>query len=192
MTLPVKKYQIIYADPPWEYRFKGTRNNKNDDYPTMNKQQICSLPICELAENNSILLLWVIFPHLDWVFDVMEAWGFRYVTNAFTWIKENKSGDGLFWGMGHYTRSNAELCLLGKRGGGVPVQSHSVHSVVTTPITKHSKKPPIIKNHIETIFGEVSRIELFARKEPELFDSFKGWDVWGNEVDSDIELGGTQ
>ena len=188
MTEKNKKYQIIYADPPWQYNFSGTRNNKKDDYSTMNKQELCSLPVGDLAEADSILLMWVIFPHLDWVFDVMKAWGFNYVTNAFTWIKENKSGNGLFWGMGYYTRSNAELCLLGKRGNGVEIQNHGVHSVITTSIAKHSKKPPVVKNHIETIFGETSRIELFARKTPELFDSFKGWDVWGNEVESDIEL----
>ena len=186
------KYQIIYADPPWEYSFSGTRNQaKPDDYSTLNKQELCQIDIKSLAADNSILLMWVIFPHLDWAFDVMQAWGFRYITNAFTWIKENRTGYGLFWGMGHYTRSNAELCLLGKRGDGLPVVDHGVHSVITTPISKHSKKPPVIKNHIEAMFGAVTRVELLARKEPELFNSFEGWDVWGNEVESDIELEGT-
>ncbi len=188
----MKKYQIIYADPPWRYNFSGTRAKPLIDYPTMGKEQICGLNVKDIAENNSMLLMWVTFPLLNWAFDVMQAWGFDYVTNAFTWIKENRTGNGLFWGMGFYTRSNAELCLLGRRGDGVPVKDHSVHSVIMTPIARHSKKPPIIRTHIETLFGEASRIELFARKPELLFDAegYNGWDVWGNEVDSDIELAG--
>ncbi len=187
----MKKYQIIYADPPWRYSFSGTRNDKTDDYSTMNKQQLCNLPIKHLADNNSILLMWVIFPHLDWAFDVMQAWGFEYITNGFTWVKRNKNGDSLFWGMGYYTRSNAELCLIGKRGDGVPILNHSVHSIIEEPVCKHSRKPIEAKNRIVELFGTKPRkIELFARKEELLFDAdgFEGWDVWGNEVESDIEI----
>jgi len=180
------EYQVIYADPPWEYRFTKTRpsrGGKKAEYPTMSKAELCDLPIVELAADDSVILMWVVFPHLEWAFEVMRAWGFEYLTNAFTWIKTNKASDKLFWGMGQYTRSNAELCLLGKRGNGVPVISHSVHSVEIEPISKHSRKPIVFKNKIVELFGDLSRIELFARKEDMLFDAdgFEGWDTWGNE-----------
>lgn len=189
----MKKYQIIYADPPWEYDFPATRVSRGGakpDYSTMDKEELCNLPIRDIAADDSMLLMWVIFPHLDWAFAVMNAWGFKYVTNAFTWIKQNKSREGFFWGMGQYTRSNAEICLLGKRGNGVSAINHSVHSVVVEPISKHSRKPPIVRQCIAELFGDLPRIELFARKESLLFDAdgFDGWDVWGNEVQSDVEL----
>lgn len=192
----MKKYQIIYADPPWEYEFPATRASRGGakaDYPTMSKEEICSLPIESIAAEDSILLLWVTFPKLEWAFDVMRAWGFEYLTKAFDWVKQNKTGSGLFWGMGQYTRSNTELCLLGKRGRGLPVISHSVHSVVMEPISKHSRKPIEVKNRILKLFGDLPRIELFARKEDLLFDAdgFDGWDVWGDEVESDINYAGT-
>ena len=192
----LNKYQIIYADPAWQYEFPATRTSRGGakaDYPTMNKEEICSLPIESIAADDSVILMWVVFPHLHWAFDVMRAWGFEYLTNAFTWIKTNKASDNLFWGMGQYTRSNAELCLLGKRGNGVSVKSHSVHSVVYEPVSKHSRKPIEVKNRIIELFGDIPRIELFARKEDMLFDAdgFDGWDVWGNEVENDVELAGT-
>lgn len=189
-----KKYQIIYADPPWEYGFTRTRPSRGGakpDYSTMDKGELCSLPIQDIVADNSVILMWVVFPHLDWAFDVMNAWGFKYVTNAFAWVKQNKSRNGLFWGMGQYTRSKIEICLLGKRGSGVPVINHSVHSVAFEPVSKHSRKPIEFKNRIVKLFGDLPRIELFARKENMLFDvdGFEGWDVWGNEVKSDIEIG---
>jgi N6-adenosine-specific RNA methylase IME4 len=177
-----KKYQIIYADPPWKYEFSHTRARAINDYPTLDLKSICSFPIQDIADDNAVLLMWVTFPKLEWAIPVMNAWGFKYITNAFTWIKQNKTGKGHFWGMGYYTRSNAEICLLGKRGKGVKVISHSVHSVIETPIEKHSKKPDETKVRIEKLFGDLPRIELFARQKTE------GWDVWGNEVGSDIKL----
>ena len=185
----MKKYQIIYADPPWAYEFSHTRARAITDYSTMDKEQICSLQIKDIADDNSVLLMWVTFPKLEWAFDVMRAWGFKYITNAFTWVKKNPD-KSYFWGMGYYTRSNAELCLLGKRGNGVKALSHSIHSIIDHQIMKHSKKPFIVRNKIVELFGDIPRIELFARKPNLLFDAenYDGWDVWGNEVESDIKL----
>jgi site-specific DNA-methyltransferase (adenine-specific) len=177
-----KKYQIIYADPPWKYEFSHTRSRAINDYTTLDKEAICNFPIKDIAEDNSMLLMWVTFPKLEWAIPVMNAWGFKYITNAFTWIKLNGGGQGHFWGMGYYTRSNAELCLLGRRGDGVKVISHSVHSVIQTPIEKHSKKPEETKKRIEALFGDKTRVELFARQKTE------GWDVFGNEVEGSIKL----
>jgi len=185
------KYQIIYADPPWEYEFSRTRSRAINDYPVMDMKAICDLDVKSIADDNAMLLMWVTFPKLEQAFPVIEAWGFKYVTNAFTWVKTNQSKTA-FWGMGYYTRSNAKICLLAKRGEGIQAKTHDIHSVVEHQIMAHSKKPPIIRKQIVELFGDLSRIELFARKPKLLFDAefYDGWHVWGNEVESDVEIRG--
>jgi N6-adenosine-specific RNA methylase IME4 len=178
----MKKYQIIYADPPWKYEFSHTRARPINDYQTLDKDTICKFPIKDIAEENSLLFMWIIFPKLEWAIPVINAWGFKYITNGFTWIKQNKTGRGMFWGMGYYTRSNSEICLIGRRGNGIKTINHSIHSVIESPLEKHSQKPIEAKRRIELLFGNTTRIELFARQKTE------GWDVWGNEVESDIQL----
>ena len=107
--------------------------------------------------------------------DLIEAWGFKYKTIAFNWIKQNKSGAGLFWGLGNWTRSNSEICLLAIRGKPKRI-SAAVHSVVMAPVQKHSQKPDEVRERIVKLVGDVPRIELFARQ------SAPGWDCWGNEA----------
>jgi N6-adenosine-specific RNA methylase IME4 len=168
------KYQVIYADPPWQYTFPHTRANPEDDYPTMPTSEICKLPVGGLAADNCTLFMWAIWNKLDDALKVIEAWGFRYVTCAFVWVKTS-GGSRPFWGMGAYTRQNAEICLLGVRGKP-SVSSHSVHQVIMERVREHSRKPDAIRNKIIELVGDVSRVELFARQR------FQGWDVWGNEV----------
>ena len=126
-----------------------------------------------------MLFLWVTFPTLLESFEVIRAWGFQYKTVAFVWIKQNKKSDGLFWGMGYWTRANAEICLLATKGHPKRV-SKRVHQVVISHIEEHSKKPNEVRNRIVELTGDVPRIELFARQ------TYEGWDAWGNEVQSDI------
>jgi N6-adenosine-specific RNA methylase IME4 len=179
-----RKYQIIYADPAWDYEFGATSSRFiRNKYATMSKEAICELPIKELASDNSALFLWVTYPKLDWAFDVIKAWGFTYKTAAFTWVKTNENSMGLFWGMGYYTRSNPELCLLATKGEPLERKCHDIHSVVISPVLDHSHKPAIIREFIVQLFGDLPRIELFARRKVD------GWDCWGNEVESDIALG---
>lgn len=109
----------------------------------------------------------------------MEAWGFTYKTAAFVWVKKNAKSGTNFWGMGQYTRANAEVCLLGISKGfkaSERVKSHKVHQIVEAPVTIHSRKPPEVRDRIVELLGDVPRIELFARERAE------GWDAWGNEV----------
>lgn len=124
--------------------------------------------------------MWVTMPQLPKVFEVIEAWGFEYKTCAFTWVKKNKIKDSWFMGMGNWTRSNSELCLLATKGKPKRIDA-SILSVVDTPIEKHSKKPDVIKDYIVKLCGNLPRIELFARQKTE------GWDVWGNEVNKGKE-----
>ncbi len=112
---------------------------------------------------------------------VMDAWGFDYVTCAFTWVKQNSSSFGVYSGMGHWTNSNAELCLLGRRGR-LERRATDVKQILMAPVLEHSRKPPEIRERIVRLLGDIPRIELFARRK------FDGWDAWGNEVESDIEL----
>ena len=124
----------------------------------------------------------------------MEAWGFQYKTAAFVWVKKNRKNGGNFWGMGAYTRANAEVCLLGTSPGfraGEKVRSHKVHQIVESPYERHSKKPNEVRKRIVELLGDVPRIELFAR------ESAEGWDAWGDEapeisVKNPENLGGTE
>ena len=183
----MKKYNIIYADPPWTYKDKRDKHPRMcggaiSHYNTMSIEQIKSLPIKDLAADNCMLFLWVTFPNLQEGLDVIKAWGFTYKTLGFSWIKTNKNNGKPFFGIGYYTKSNCEVCLIGVKGKPIKV-SNSVSSVIISPRQEHSKKPDQIRDKIVELCGDVPRIELFARKKAE------GWDVWGNEVESDIDFG---
>ena len=152
-------------------------------YRTMSVNEIMALPVAELTDKNCTLFLWVTFPMLREALDVIRAWGFTFKTVAFVWIKRNRKSDSLFWGLGYWTRSNAEICLLATRGHPKR-QARNVHQVIVSPIEEHSKKPDEARRRIEALMGDVPRIELFARQSP------PGWDVWGNEVESSVTLSG--
>ena len=181
----MKKYSVIYADPPWRYKVyskKGLGRSAESHYPTMCLEDIKALPIGELAAKDCALFMWITFPCMQEAFQVLEAWGFEYKTTAFVWIKQNRVSDSLFWGMGYWTRANAELCILATKGHPKRA-SPGVHQVIMSHIEEHSKKPEEARNRIVQLMGDVPRIELFARQSPE------GWDVWGNEVECSITLG---
>ena len=174
-----KKYHIIYADPPWNYKVwseKGKGRSAENHYPTMKKEDIQNLPINQLANKNCILFLWVTAPCLIEGIELITKWGFTYKTVAFTWVKQNKKADSLFMGNGYYTRANAEYCLLATKGKTIKVQSHSVRQIILSRIREHSRKPDEARERIVELFGDIPRIELFARQYAD------GWDCWGNEV----------
>lgn len=169
------KYNIVYADPAWAYTNKPGRRWVGNHYPLMSADDICRLPVNRIAAHDSVLFLWATFPTLPNAFKVIEAWGFEYKTVGFTWIKKCRRRDSLFWGCGYWTRANAEICLLAVKGEPKRVCA-SVHSVIETPIERHSKKPDIARTRIVQLCGDLPRIELFARQ------VIPGWDAWGNEV----------
>ena len=177
------RYAVIYADPPWRYRNKRLgHGGAEDHYPTMALAEIKALRVP--AATDCALFLWATMPLLQQAFEVIDAWGFTYKTTAFCWVKQNKSGIGYVTGLGYWTRSNAELCLLATRGRPQPI-SHRVRSVVHTPRGRHSEKPAEVRNRIVELMGNVPRLEMFARSHT------PGWDVWGNEVRSRINLSPT-
>ena len=178
IPFPKKKYNIIYADPAWYFKSwskKGEDRNATNHYECMSIDDICNLPIRDISDDDCILFIWVIDPMLPEAIKVIESWGFKYKTVAFTWVKENKKADSFFTGLGYYTRSNPEMCLLATKGKPKRI-SKSVRQLVVSKLQEHSKKPDRIRNDIVELCGDKPRIELFARQKAE------GWDSWGNEV----------
>lgn len=181
MTGPIiptnKLYSIIYADLPWSYKDKSKSRGGGAEshYSCLSVEDLCQIIIP--AAPDSILLMWCTYPQLEVGLAVVKAWGFTFKTVAFTWVKTYRNGS-LFMGMGRYTRANAEVCLLGRRGKGLPRMSASVRNTQIYTIGRHSEKPAAFREDIVKLFGDRSRIDLFARQ------SAPGWDVWGNEVDA--------
>ena len=94
----MKKYQIIYADPPWRYDRGGVQGSAEKIYPTMTQEDICSLPVADIADKDAVLFLWATFPKLREALQTIKAWGFQYKSIAFLWLKRNKNGQGWFYG----------------------------------------------------------------------------------------------
>ena len=192
-----KKYKIIYADPPWQYGSKelyGDKVNGYKDgqrkrfakleriYPTMSIQDIKNLPIRNITHNDSACFMWVTDSHLKEGIEVMESWGFKYKTVAFVWLKKYRTGTRVF-NFAPWTLKSTELCLLGTKGKMSKYKTRNdIKALVEAERTEHSKKPQEVMFRIENLFQGLEKIELFARKKRE------GWDVWGNEVESDIKL----
>lgn len=183
----MKKYQIIYADPPWDYGGRTLQNqlkkdySVNDHYPTMKTDELCNLPVKDLADKDCLLFMWVTYPHLENAFKLINSWGFKYSTVAFEWFKTHKSGKPTHF-MGAWVVGGAiEICLLAKRGS-VKRISKKVKRLIISERKQHSKKPEEARKRIVELVGNLPRCELFARQKTE------GWDVWGNEVESDIVL----
>lgn len=163
------------------YSEKGLGRSAENHYPTMSLEDIKNLPINNLADKNCALFMWTTIPLLKDSFSVLDSWGFEYKSIAFVWIKLNKKSDTLFWGMGHWTRSNAELCILATKGHPKR-KSAKVHQVIMSHIQQHSKKPDEARERIIELIGDLPRIELFAREKK------GGWDSWGNEIECDINM----
>ena len=174
-----KKYNIIYADPPWQYKTwsgKGKeKKSAENHYPCMKKEDIQNLPVRKISANDCVLFLWVTMPCLEEGLELIKAWGFTYKTCGFTWVKRNRKADSWFWGLGYWTRANAEICLLATRGNPKR-ESKSVHQICDARIMEHSRKPDEIRERIVKLCGDLPRIELFARQHED------GWDCWGNET----------
>jgi N6-adenosine-specific RNA methylase IME4 len=177
----INKFNIILADPPWRYTNRCGQGVAEKHYPTMHLDEICALPVADIAAKDSALFLWATFPMLPEAFRVITAWGFTFKTVAFVWLKQNKKSPGWFYGMGYWTRSNAEICLLATKGQPKR-QDKSIHQFIVSPLEAHSKKPDETRDKIVRLMGDLPRVELFARQSP------PGWDVWGNEVNNTITL----
>lgn len=194
MTCFIKKYNIIYADPAWSYDDKSlNRGGAEIHYKTMSIEEIKKIPVNKISSDNCILFIWVTFPKLNEGLDTIKAWGFEFKTCAFVWIKTTKKtiinqtsflpqdNFDSFMGMGRWTRSNAEICLLATKGKPKRI-NNGIRQIIYEPIDKHSRKPNEVRKRIIKLMGDLPRVELFAREKKE------GFDIWGNELENDINL----
>ena len=178
-----KKYNVIYADPPWRFsskevqRYNGNRFRPRETVYGREKASIMETwDVKRIAEKDAALFMWSTDAHLEEAIRLMKAWGFKYVTVAFVWSKKTKNGKQAST-VGAWTMKNCELCLLGTRGRMLKnKRSNCVHQLVEAKRTEHSKKPDCVRTLIIKLFGDMPRIELFARQQAD------GWDCWGNEV----------
>lgn len=197
-ALPLAHFGLILADPPWAFRTfnaagrtptaKKSFNEAEDHYSTMAFADMAALPVGERAAKDSLLAMWAVGSHLDEAIRLGEAWGFRFVTDVFVWMKQRLVGGDqidLFTGdipepkmsMGYHTRKQTEPCLLFKRGKGLPVLDHSVRQVIIAPPREHSRKPDEQYDRLNRLYGTaVPRLELFARQ------AWPGWTAWGNQM----------
>lgn len=175
--LPQRKVKAILIDPPWKYADSNANGKRGAvfKYPCMNLHELMRMPIHKIADDDCALFMWVTSPMLPDAFQLIRAWEFKYKTVAFVWIKLNKKANTPFFGLGHWTRSNAEFVLLATKGQPQK-QSSSVRQLVFSKIQAHSEKPNKVRRRIVKLLGDVPRIEIFARHK--VF----GWDSWGNEV----------
>ena len=171
-----KKYQIIYADPPWRYDDRGCQGTMANHYSGMKLKDICGLEIKGIADDNCVLFLWATYPMLREALQVIESWGFVYKSIGFQWLKLNSKALTPFYGLGRWTRGNTEPCLLATKGKPKRV-SASVFQLIQTPRRKHSQKPDEARDKIIELMGDLPRIELFAREKT------PGWDAIGYGID---------
>lgn len=185
-----KKYQVIYADPPWHYGSKSAVNNStgneikplSDHYPTMRLGELNALPIIDMIADDAACFMWVTDSHLDEAIEIFKHWGFKYKTIAFNWIKTTSKGN-YCKNVAPWTMKSSEICLLGTRGAMSKYkQFNNIESLVIAERTKHSRKPEEVRRRIELLFGDIPRLEMFARQASE------GWDVFGNEAPNSIEI----
>ena len=183
-----KKYSVIYADPPWQYGSKAYQlgNSGKDGYrrgksmthymDVMSIKAIKELPVKDITTDNAVCFMWCTDSHLPEGIEVLKAWGFKYKTIAFNWIKYYESGTPVV-NVAPWTLKSWEICLLGVKGSMTKEKlNNSVLGLVRTIRREHARKPDQVRNRIDQMFGHLPRIELFARNHS------KGWDVWGNET----------
>ena len=169
-----KKYQVIYADPPWSYgstmKISGKIKNASDAYPTMSEKELMEFPIEKFADDNCIMFMWTSNPHLELAIRLGQKWGFKYCTVGFVWDKKQVTP-------GFYTMSQTELCLVFKKGK-IPKDRglRNIKQFYSETRTVHSRKPAEFRDRINEMFPNQTKIELFAR------NSSPGWDVFGNET----------
>lgn len=178
-----KKFNVIYADPPWQYSSKQLQKYDGErfrplevEYDTMTIEDIKKLPINKLSDKDCALFMWVTDSHLKEGIEVLESWGFKYKTIGFNWIKKYPSGENCV-NFAPWTLKSWEICLIGIKGTmGKYKKVNNIRGLLEEVRTKHSKKPNEARIRIAELFGDIPKIELFARQ------AVEGWDCWGNEV----------
>lgn len=188
------RYKVILCDAPWKYNDTGgaslstKRGDAEASYPTMENEELEALPVRSLADDDCMLCMWLTMPKLPIALSVIKAWGFRYLTCGFVWIKLNPKVDGdedipttftrndIYSGLGRWVNGNVEMVAFASVGHPERC-AMDIKQIVLAPRGAHSKKPAIVHSRIERLFGDVSRLELFAREPRE------GWTTLGNGIE---------
>lgn len=184
-----KKYNIVYADPAWKFsskqlqKYSGKRFSSLDkEYSNSDSKEFEKWNVESFLYKDAACFMWTTDAHIPNAISLLNSWGFKYTTVAFIWSKKTKGGKQVAT-LGAWTMKNCEICLLGTRGKMLKhKKSNNVYQLIEAERTRHSKKPDIFAEKIVEIFGDLPRIELFAR------DLKTGWDVFGNEIVSNIEM----
>ena len=172
IPFPNKKYSIIYADPPWQYKRNGEKSAESK-YNVMSLEDIKNLPVNNISEDNSHLYMWVTNSFIAEGLEVCKSWGFEYKT-LLTWVKTYKNGSPVM-GMGYYFRGSTEHIIFGVKGKKL-CNNRNTKNIFYSLQRQHSRKPDFVKDLIVKSSGNLSKIELFAREES------PGWDCWGNNT----------
>lgn len=181
------KFEIIYADPCWDYKGqtqhaganKSNTGGASNHYQTLTLKQLKTLDVPSITSKDCLLFMWSSSPHLDQAIDLMKHWNFKWSTIGFVWNKQKVNPS-------FYTMSQIEICLIGKHGKiPQPRGARNIRQFISEERTVHSAKPKEVRRRIEKMFPTQSKIELFAREKVD------GWSSWGNEIESDIDLGFT-
>lgn len=190
---PEKKlYSIVYADPPWDY--KDRKCNGAVSYRTTATGKLSDLRLKEITEKNAVLIMWVTAPFLEEAFSLIREWGFKYKTCAFTWVKINKNDNQPICGLGRYTRSSCEWALLATKGKPPARVAKGVRQIIEDygddgevfrlPREGHSVKPAAFRDRVVELFGDLPRLEMYARA------AAPGWDVYGDQAPDSITIPG--
>lgn len=176
--LPNGKFEVLYADPPWDYKGQLQHNGKGGrdtggavrHYSTVTLDDLIELDVPGITADNALLFMWTSSPHLDQAINLGKEWGFSWATVAFVWNKMKTNP-------GFYTLSQCELCLVFKHGKiPSPRGARNIRQYVEVQRGQHSQKPPEVEQRIKEMFPSQRKIELFAREKT------PGWTVWGNEA----------
>jgi len=177
------RFSVVYADPPWPYYGSGTKDAAaGKHYGLMSLESICGLPVREVSGRSAALFLWATCPRLPDALACMGAWGFHYRGVAYVWVKTARDGRplGARGVPPTFVKPVCELVLVGstcERGRPLPILTSAQRQVVFAPVGRHSEKPAEVARRIEELFGDVPRLELFARMES------PGWTCVGDEID---------
>ncbi len=195
--LPRNHYGAILADPPWKFynwsrRPYWERTDANTSraverhYDTMGENDLQAMPVGDLAADDCVLFIWIVWPSLPEALDLINAWGFTYKTCGFAWIKADNTQPDMFAAdlkvemrLGYWTRANSEVCLLATRGKPKRLDA-GVRQGIIAPRREHSRKPDGVHERIERLVSG-PYLELFARQRR------PNWDVWGNQTDKFAE-----
>lgn len=180
--LPEKSYDVVLADPPWDYYGDATKMGAaGKHYNLMSDEELLAFPMKSLLNKNGVLFMWVTSPRLDFALECLKAWGLHYRGVSFVWVKTKRDGTpiGAQGVRPSIVKPLTEFVIAAspvKKGRPMKLGSESVVQTILAPKGEHSVKPDDVHERIELLYPDASRIELFARR------SRPSWDLWGNQA----------